>query len=348
MTLTGPPLPVALPAGYEYLDGEEPFDPATDLDLDLAPPAETRTLAEFGYGTDFAGRYPSGLAIAGPLRVLSDRGVAKLRLTLERLRPFAIWGATTASPGIIRGAVYRSRFVRDLCASGEVAAFLGDVVGAPLVPTPIGHQLAHVNLPPRDGSGLVGRWHVDQNSYVLVLAVHDPARTAGGRFQYYRGRRDEALSVLGERGELPYGDVQSMALPGPGWGVLMQGSAVVHRAEPLAASAPRVTVVTSYEPTDPTYPDQNPRWLVDTGYEDDPHGQLEIAARTVEFARHKAWRSRNSLDRFLSDVCWGRSEDEIVAMLAGCVRDLVQACTAIRQGPVPAGQALAEFIRHEA
>lgn len=330
-----------LPTGYEYLNSEPSFDP--NVDLALEEPASVESLIDFGYDEKFISQYPSPFAISSPLRILSPSGVRKARTVLADLRKYTIWADSLGSPGIIRGSVYRSRFIRDLSLDASVAEFLSRVAGASVVPSAFGHQLAHINVPARTGTGLVGNWHIDQNSVVLVMSLHDSAGLEGGRFQYFKGHRADALSELRTGGEMPEERVASVDIPGPGYGLLMQGSAVAHRAEPLREPAERVTVVTSYEPVDVRFPDQNPQWIVSTGYNNNPNGAAEEMAREVELARHKAWRSQGLLDDFINDVAWDTPGDELVRKLAACVRDVVQACSAIQQGAVEAKAAVSHF-----
>jgi hypothetical protein len=129
--------------------------------------------------------------------------------------------------------------------------------------------------------------------------------------------------------------------------VFLQGSAVVHRAEPSRSPAGRISLVSALDPVQAGYPDRNRPWLVATGYGADGNGALEEAARLADLARGKAWRSRNLLDQFLADDVWSLGPEEVVRRLTESVRDIVQAATVIRAGEITMEQALGRHLKQE-
>ena len=326
--------PREAPPGYSYLDDEPPFEPAKDLRLE--PPKTLTELAELGYDEDFGADYPSPLAITSPLRVLSDSGVEKLRYVIKRLWPYAIHSPDPRVAPVIKGAAYRSRFVRDLSLSPEVAEFLGECAGTPLVPSAFPFKLGHINYAHcGEGEEPVDGWHHDDNGFVMVLTVHDQSHLEGGRFQYFDGTRQEASALLGRGLPLPEGRVVSPEFPGPGYAVLMQGSALVHRTEPMYAPGERFTMGTCYEARDVRYPDPNRTYFVrQTADSQNAESEDERFCRYLDYARHKAWRARGHLDDFINDAVWTDDREAIVRQLAEAVREIVEAVDHLRRGEI--------------
>lgn len=330
--------PREAPPGYSYLDDEPSFDPGTDLQLEQ--PATTIRLAELGYDDEFRSEYPSPLAVTSALRVLSDTGVEKIRTVIKRLLPHAVHSPDPRVAPMLRGAVYRSRYLRGLALSPDLAAFFGEIAGADLVPTALPFNLAHINyIHPQPGPARDG-WHHDDNGLAMMLVAHDPAFLDGGRFQYFAGTRQEAAAHW-ERGQsLPQERVVSPDIPGPGYAVLMQGSALVHRAEPLYSPGERFTLGSCYDTRDLRHPDPNRTYFLRGTPEEqlDPETQAERFCRYVDFARHKAWRARGRLDDFLRDVPWTDDRELIARELGEAVREVAEAVDLLRRGELSEGE----------
>ena len=60
----------------------------------------------------------------------------------------------------IRGAGYRSRFVRDFCRCPELLAFLSDLAGTPLAQHSVPAVACGINYAPEDITRAVDSWHV--------------------------------------------------------------------------------------------------------------------------------------------------------------------------------------------
>lgn len=327
--------PREAPPGYSYLDDEPSFVPEADLQLEQ--PKTLTDLAELGYDEDFRGDYPSQLAVTSALRVLSDSGVDKLRCVIKRLWPYAIHSPDPRVAPVLRGAVYRSRFIRDLSLSPEVTEFLSGCAGTPLVPTAFPFNLGHINYAHSgEPTEPVDGWHHDDNGFVMVLAVHDQNELEGGRFQYFEGTRQEASGILGRGGPLPVERVASPEFPGPGHAVLMQGSALAHRTEPLYQPGERFTVGTCYDTRDVRHPDLSRTYFVreTTQEQPDPESADERFCRYLDYARHKAWRARGQLDDFINEAPWTDDREQIVRQLAESVREIVEAVDQLRRGEV--------------
>lgn len=326
--------PREAPPGYSYLDEEPAFEPQHDLQLEQ--PAFLTSLSDLGYDKDFQADYPSQLAATSPLRVLSDIGVEKLRYVIKKLWPHAVHSPNPRVAPVLRGAVYRSRFIRDLSLSPYVTEFFSECAGTNLVPTAFPFNLGHINYAHTDPTEPAQGWHHDDNGIVMVLMMHDPNDLVGGRFQYYEGTRDEGCALLAQGQSLPEERVVSPVFPGPGYAVLVQGSALLHRAEPLHAPGERITLGTCYETRDVRHPDLNRTFFLrkSVGEQQDPESEAERFCRYLDYARHKAWRARGHLDDFINEAPWTDDKELIVRQLAESVREVVEAVDLLRRGEV--------------
>jgi hypothetical protein len=324
--------PREAPPGYSYLEDEPAFEPHKDLQLEQ--PKEIITLAHLGYDEEFQAGFPSPVAVTAPLRVLSDTGVEKVRSVIKRLWPYAVHHPDPRVAPELRGAVYRSRFLRDLSLCSEVTAFFSEITRTELVPTAFPFKLAHINYSLPEAVESAGGWHHDDNGFVMSLAVHDPADLDGGRFQVFEGTRQEAAAILARPLPLPVERIISPEFPGPGHAVLMNGAAVVHRAEPLLSPGERFTVATCYDTRDLSHPDPNHTYFLRSSSEEPKHPEAEVEefCRFVDYARHKAWRVRGHLDDFIRGVPWTDDRELIVRQLADSVREIVEAVELLRRG----------------
>ncbi|MDH3301888.1 MAG: hypothetical protein OES24_15425 [Acidimicrobiia bacterium] len=308
------PFPDARPNGYEWLDDEPAFDP--ERHLALTEPDDVIMLADLGYGrTDIAGK-ATAIAISSPFRILSDEGAVQMLATARRLRPFCR-RADVRIENMVRGGVYRSRWLRDLCLSAEVANHLSAIYGADVAPHPMGLHLGHLNYEPSDINTAVDKWHHDTLPLDYVMTVTDPTITPGGRFEYFVGTKAEA-AALKAAGERPPADrVVAPGLPGSGWAVAMHGDMVVHRGGPLTAQAERITMVNGYVSLDPDV-DMQSR-MVDLLAVDD----RELLF--YEWSRYVAWRSRNRLQSVIDSIGFGVSAAEAASRLQAAISDVAEA-----------------------
>ena len=285
-----------LPDGYAPLKDEPEFNPS--IHLQLEEPTEIISLREFGYSEEDLKDCPSNFGATNIFRILSDEGAACLYEVCKQLEAF-----TTSNPRIqrnTRGAVYRSKFLRDLCLSPDITELLSRVCGLDLLPHTIPHQLGHLNYAPKEVGENVDKWHVDTLRYDYVMFVTDPKKNEGGAFQYFKGTKAE-IAELKERGApLPAEKVISPEMPGPGYAIMQQGNMVVHQAKGLTAPGERITMVNGYIPRNPNYPDY-------TRYD-----QLTFAdpshVVTTEYSRHIAMHGQRLLEE--SIITGGFSEDK--------------------------------------
>ena len=159
---------------------------------------------------------------------------------------------TTSSPRIsrnVRGGVYRSRFLRDLCLSDEVSLFLSDIAGISLSPHTIPHQLGHINFNPLELEKNVDKWHVDTLTFDYVLFVTDPKKNDGGEFQYLKDFRNADKNEMNFEGvdKLLTGSIAPRILTmKPGTLVLFRGRNSIHRVTPTIGDTKRILVVLAY------------------------------------------------------------------------------------------------------
>lgn len=332
--MTAVSFPSQLPPAYRMIEGEPRFDPARHLALE--PPARIWTLAEFGYSPDVIASTPSPIAAAGPFRVLSQEGVAALREVCLALRGERIsdeGGLRTSS--YVAGAVYRSTFVRDLCASPEVARLLSKIAGTALVPHTMPSQQAYINYAPDDISKAVDNWHMDSIGFDYVLMLSDPARLVGGKFQFFKGTAARAAQLLGTTSEnltrgfveaLPDDLVETIVFPAAGYGVFQQGHLVLHRATRLEQPGERITLVPGYVTADASKPDPT---IIERMVH---YGEPGIL---MELARHAAWRTQVRLASMIRDLPATEDPAAVRKALAEASADLQRVMAAL-DTPAPA------------
>lgn len=319
------PFPEQTPAEYAIELNEPRFEPG--LHLALEAPAHVWSLADLGYTPAETKECASQLAITAPFRLLSDAGVAQVRRIAINLREKRRTSARTAS--YLTGGVYRSRFLRDLCNSPEIAHHLSALAGCELLPHSMPSQQIYINYAPDDLDKAVDTWHTDGIGFDYVVLVSDPSLLVGGDFQFFRGTKREAAAFLGARPEdlteaiandLPADRVVSARFPAAGFAVLQQGSMVVHRATRLLEHAERITLVPGYVARDAAFPDPT-RDVVASW------GEPGIVA---EYARHKAWLGRTKLDHLIGSISPNQSANEIVRALEAAIADVERAVSVVR------------------
>jgi hypothetical protein len=241
----------------------------------------------------------SPVAITSPFRLLSAEGAAALREVALALRAARVTSGRTAS--YVPGGTYRSRFLRDLCNSPEIARHMSRIAGCELVAHSMPSQQAYINFAPDEVGKAVDTWHSDGIGYDYVLLLSDPAGFEGGEFQFFHGTKAEAAALLDtsverldqpNRQNLPEARRIALPFPAAGYAIFQQGSHVVHRATGLKRPGERITVVPGL--VAPDAPVADPTRDIVAGW-----GEPTIEA---EFARHKAWLARNGLERFIAEV----------------------------------------------
>ena len=309
-----------LPSGYAALENEPEFDPA--IHLALEKPETLYSLSDLGYTGETLESAPAKFAATSVFRVLSAEGAETLYHTVKRLEEFA-----TSNPRIernVRGGVYRSKFLRDLCLSPDITEFLSDIVGLKLMPHTIPHQLGHLNFNPKDIGKNVDKWHVDTLRFDYVMFVTDPTKNRGGQFQYFKGTKEEMAALKNAGQEVPADRVISPTMPGPGYAILQQGNLVVHQAKGLTAPGERITMVNGYVPHDPRFPDYS-------RYDQLCHADPEDVV-TTEYSKHIAVQANRFLEQNLVQQKFGENPANIAQDLEEAAEMLQFAAAQIRAG----------------
>ena len=303
--------PNTLPDGYYYIENEPVYDPKKHLALEYSK--ESISLQDLGYSDEEISKCPTELAISGVVRLLSDEGARVLMQSAQSLRKYSSSGGDRIQY-LLRGCVYRSRFLRDLCLCPKVSDFLSDIYGVPVAPHSIPLHLGHMNFAPDDLSRAVDKWHTDTIGLDYVMMVSDPNKQVGGQFQYFLGTKDEVEDIKNSGQAMPEDRIFSPHFPGPGYIVVMQGNMVVHRGAKLNEPYDRVTMVNAYVPLDTELDDPSRFSDLKTV---DPHQLL-----FPEWARHKAWLSRGKLNRLIEKLPFTDDKDLIINELKGAIRDV--------------------------
>jgi hypothetical protein len=316
-----------LPQGFEYLDEEQVFD--ATIHLQLERPERVWTLEELGYCPHAIENFPSPVAITSPVRLLSDEGVKALRMVIDGLMTYRVDRMINRDiPSFLRGTVFRSRFMRDLCTSRDVADLMSEVFGVPLMPHTLPNCLGQVNLSPPDLGTPVDRWHWDVTAFDYVMMVHDPHELQGGYFEYFAGNRVEAQELMEACGRLPQERIVRPDFPGPGYAVLHQGAAIFHHATELTKPGFRAGVINSFACRDVSKPDTNRTRFVE-GFSD-----VDIRRKYQEWARHKALLSSTKLLTVVKSLPFNEERKVILERLRDGIADVQQAIELIEQGVV--------------
>ncbi len=267
----------------EHIKDDPVFNPSVHLALEL--PENTLTLADLGYKTSSFDVLPvTDIAATSCFRVLSNEGAEALYYVCKQLEQFTTSNARIARN--VRGGVYRSAFLRDLALSPDITAHMSSLLGTPLAPHGMPHQLAHLNYQPLTPGENVDKWHFDTLQVDYVMFVTDPKSVEGGEFQYFNGTKEELAALKTQGNPVPPDRIISPNMPGPGYAVLMQGDQVVHQAKGINGGE-RITMVNGY-----TYLDANARDYSALGQLVNADPELTVAA---EYARHMALRCQEHL-----------------------------------------------------
>ncbi len=319
------PFPDTQPPGYQWLEGERPFDPAIDLQLEA--PSEIIMLTDLGYDEAEIANKATPVAASSPFRVLSDEGAAMLLHVARQLRQFARPAADRIE-NMVRGGCYRSKWLRDLCTSPELTEHLGAMYGIEIAPHAMPLHLGHINFEPNAIDGADGKpidkWHHDTLPLDFVMMVTDPSMVDGGRFEYFDGTKHEAAELASKGQTPPPERTVAPDFPGPGYAIALHGDMVVHRAGPLFSLDERITMVNGYVALDTSVDDQSRS--ADLLSVDDH--QILFA----EWAKMVAWRSQGRLNTLIDEIDFTDDPDTVVAQLEAAIADTQQAISDMRAG----------------
>ncbi|KAJ3331530.1 hypothetical protein HDU93_009624, partial [Gonapodya sp. JEL0774] len=308
---TPPPFPSSLPSGFSV-----PTHPSA-CDPDLFNPSTHLALGtpEYIINLDFQKvAYPlahpvdadkpfPGLAFTAPFRVLSDEGVRAFRAVAERQSKYCpqIKQSDERTPLSLRGLGYTSPFIRAYQRSSELDAHLSAMSLDPVCAHPMGLNYSQINVGAVGIDKPVDAWHFDSVDYVLVVILSDSEDMVGGELQVLMKPKDMAVATLEEtKGALGEEVLMTVKYPGPGYGIFMQGSCMLHHVTPVvSAPNPRMSLINSYASRSLHLPDRTSGKVFLEG--DPPH------VAVGEYARHKAWRASENLRKVI-DGMWGAGE----------------------------------------
>lgn len=316
------PFSATSPPGYEWFADEPQFDP--DVHLQLEGPDDVIMLSDLGYSTERIAMTATGVAASTPFRILSEEGARVMLDTARRLLAFCR-PAGDRIERTVRNGCYRSRWLRDLCISPDVTQHLATIYATSIAPHPMVAQLGHLNYEPSRIESAVDKWHHDTVPLDYVMIVTDPARTPGGRFEYFRGTKEEAAEMR-TRGTTPPAErIVAPEFPGAGSAIALHGDMVVHRGGPLYELAERITMVNAFVPTGPTSAHQTRN--ADLIGVDDPESLY------TEWAKFVAWGSRRRLDRIIDRPGFSADVESITHELGAAILDVQLAIDEMRAGP---------------
>lgn len=300
-----------IPEHITPLSGEPVFDPAKHLRL--TAPERVYTLADFGYRPDQIAAAHFPLAVTTPFQILSDEGLKITRDSISRLLDKRRNSDRMAN--FLRGTVFHSKFIRDLCACPQLNAHIAWLAGAPVLPHPMALYQAHVNFKPETVGREVDRWHTDTVVLDFVLMLTDPASFEGGYFEYFQATKGQAIRALIREEHEP--NIIKVEFPQAGYAVLQQGNMVVHRASAVTKGDERTALVQSFIKDEPGFRDISK--LDDCKLVDD-HAILYS-----EWARYKAFLARRRLDQLIEDLPYTTDKNLICNELRRAIRDVEEA-----------------------
>lgn len=298
------------PPEYIKLKNEPAFD--ADRHLQLEHPISVSTLGELGYTGEEASECPSDFGVSSAFRILSDEGLDIMReicLKMYDNRNISVGTGVNRLGSYVRGAGYRSKFIKDFCDSPKLAEHLSEMAGVKLARHSVPAVACGVNYAPEDITRAVDSWHTDSVAFDIVMMMSDPKKFEGGEFQYFNGTKMEGQEILGITGEegidtdLPEDRVVTVPFPAAGYGFMQQGNMIFHRAKRLKRKAERMTMIPSFVVVPPYAADATNS--VNMAGWDDP-------GLAAELARHEAWRASARLEELVDTISLHDSPERLV------------------------------------
>ncbi|WP_409432950.1 hypothetical protein ACJ3XI_00210 [Litorimonas sp. RW-G-Af-16] len=316
------PFPNQRPPNYIKLENEPQFDARKHLNL--GSPETIITLSQLGYTEAEVKDCPTSFGVSTAFKILSDEGVAVMHETCNAMyanRNVSVGTGVNRLGSYVRGAGYRSQFIKDFCDSPELAEHLSAMAGVSLARHSVPAVACGVNYAPKDIRKAVDSWHVDSVAFDIVMMVSDPTILEGGEFQYFHGTKMEGQSLLGIEGEegvdveLPPDRVVTVPFPAAGYGFMQQGNMIFHRACRLKKKAERITMIPSFVVTPATAKDAT-NSINMSGW-DDP-------GLPAELARHEAWRASARLEKLIDTISLHDDTTALVQQLDEALEPLLK------------------------
>lgn len=316
------PFPNERPTSYIKLENEPEFEARRHLDL--GQPETVTTLTQLGYVGEETENCPSEFGVSSAFKILSDEGLAVMRdvcLKMYDNRNVSVGTGVNRLGSYVRGAGYRSQFIKDFCDSPELAEHLSALAGAKLARHSVPAVACGVNYAPKDIRKAVDTWHVDSVAFDIVMMLSDPTTLEGGEFQYFHGTKMEGQSLLGIEGEegvdteLPLDRTITIPFPQAGYGFMQQGNMIFHRACRLLRKAERMTMIPSFVVAPVTANDATNS--VNMASWDDPGIRTELA-------RHEAWRASARLEALVNDLSLHDNDAQLCEQLDAALEPLLK------------------------
>ncbi len=294
------PFPDQRPPEYIKLEGEPVFD--ANIHLKLEVPRSVTSLKALGYDDNIITECPSDFGVSSAFRIFSDEGLTVMRdvcLKMYDNRNISVGTGVNRLGSYVRGAGYRSKFIKDFCDSPELAEHLSAIADVQLARHSVPAVACGVNYAPEDITRAVDSWHTDSVAFDIVIMLSDPDGFEGGEFQYFEGTKMEGQELLGISGEegididLPEERVVTVPFPAAGYGFMQQGNMIFHRARRLKKKAERMTMIPSFVVVPAHAPDATNS--VNMAGWDDP-------CLSAELARHEAWRAAARLEALVDNI----------------------------------------------
>ncbi|WP_131739058.1 hypothetical protein [Actinomadura roseirufa] len=222
--------------GADYVADEPSWRSGFVADLPADPPR--RRMRDFGYrdhelhGTPSR---PDEVAMAGPLRLLTDEGLAHLVRICANLAPVAVTNDYVVTRRL-RGVETISPFVHDMVRDPAFLALVSDIVGVPLIPHPIRDAAVQINYyTSAGGDAEVAKWHLDGMNYVFTMTLTDRSEHDGGDYIYFQGHRadfdlhSDGIRAAGEH----HPQVAKAPFTRAGDTMFTRGSRIYHAVTPL-------------------------------------------------------------------------------------------------------------------
>jgi len=179
------PFPDERPPSYIKLDKEPAFEASKHLAL--GQPEIIRTLGELGYSDSETNACPTNFGVSSAFRILSNEGLAVMHDICTQMynnRNVSIGTGVNRLGSYVRGAGYRSQFIKEFCDSPELAEHLSAMAGVSLARHSVPAVACGVNYAPTDIRKAVDTWHVDSVAFDVVMMISDPHMIDGGEFQF--------------------------------------------------------------------------------------------------------------------------------------------------------------------
>lgn len=316
------------PHGWQR-DQTAVYDPAKHLQLER--PTHVKDLEFRNVAFPYTGEEASktrGFAYSMPFRVLSEEGVREARAAVDNARAqYSEPGVTQVGKGnrrathFARGVGYTSQWMRDFTYDTSVTDLLSDIARDELWPHTMTMSVGHTNVGQVATGKPVDKWHVDSTDYVFIVIISDIEEMEGGLLRVLQqpdssGTYFQELQAQGVPPEL----VETVRYTGPGFGIFMQGSKILHAVTPvLKAREPRYSLVNSYMTTDVFLRDPTKyHTFTDKGFDD----RMDVLP--LEFARHKAWRVKGQMTYLMEHAPFGSSPKELAKVLSTAGAELMQ------------------------